>query len=117
MSLAEDARSAEAHLLDREATLEEAIASATTLTQRVTDLLDRIHGPAPLSAVRQAMNDVGIHDARTRLETDATDLVEHSLLVLREKQQAEKRARETYEDSLTEATWGLQSCFVTRSNK
>ena len=95
----------------------QALAEVAPLTQRVNDLVARITGPAPLAEVRAAMNEVGIADARRRLEVDAVDAVEHALEHLRQKLDAERLAREAYDEALTEATWDLGEHFVTRSNK
>jgi hypothetical protein len=105
------------YLRGRVAELDGHLATVVDLRDRVATLIDKVTGPAPLADVRQAMNDVGIHDARRQLTVDAVDAVDHALTDLRTKQDAERLARETYDEALTEATWALGEHFATRSNK
>lgn len=104
--------------------LEQRLAEATemldrslTLNDRVDQLIAKISGPAPLAEVRAAMNAVGIQNARQRLEVDTVDMVQHALEELRANQAAERQARDTYAETLTEAKWALAAHFTTRANK
>jgi hypothetical protein len=105
-------------LRDRLAVAEGALAEVAPLTERLNRLIASITGPAPLNEVRQALNEVGIQQARQRLEVDTIDACEHALLVLRQKQDAERLAREARDQALTEAVWTLEAThFTSRSNK
>lgn len=86
------------------------------LRQRVTDLVNRITGPAPISQVRDALNEVGIQRAREVLR-DAPDLVANARLSLRQAQDAERVARERHAEAVLEAEWELATRFTVRSNK
>lgn len=86
------------------------------LRQRVTDLVNRITGPAPISQVREALNEVGIQRAREVLR-DAPDLVGNARLTLRQAQDTERTAREAHAEVVLEVEWELASYFEVRSNK
>jgi hypothetical protein len=98
------------------ALVDDVLTESQQLRQRVQQLVERITGPAPISQVRDALNEVGIQKARSVLR-EAPDLVANAKVTLRQAQDAERTAREQHADALLEAEWELATHFVVRSNK
>lgn len=69
-----------------------------------------------LDAIRSIANEAGIRRARTMLR-DAPDIVEAAKRDLRNAQNVERDARESYDTALLEAEWELDGRFVTEGNK
>lgn len=86
------------------------------LAEKAEDLADRMRRPVVLQQARAMLNEAGLTAARRRL-TEGLDRLGHSQLVLREKQEAERQAKDAHDQAVVAAEWGMAGSFEVRSNK
>ena len=93
--------------------------TATTLEDlgnKVDEAVRRVAEPPLLVEARAMLNEAGIVKARAYLR-DMPDVLEAAQADFRKAQEAERLAREAYDQALSEAEWELDSRFVVEGNK
>lgn len=96
--------------------VDEAEAQLERLQERAFDLMQKALAPASVTIARGAMNDAGIARSRRNL-SEALDKFSNEQITVRAKQEAERTAKDAYEDALAMAEWELDNRFVTEGNK
>lgn len=86
------------------------------LAEKAEDLADRMRRPVILQQARAMLNEAGLTAARRRL-SDGLDRLGNTQITLREKQEAERQAKEKHDQAVVAAEWSLAPCFEVRSNK